>query len=329
MLTAIWKLILGIAIAGLSSASLLGLSRPARGQSIITLPDGSRCEGQFQGYTGSGICVYEDDEEGSEEQKFYGYYRGQILNGQRHGRGIFYFADREGAKAKLNIPEVRSSLEHDTFAIFPEPSELYADIYEGDFRNGLPNGRGIFIFGNDMRYEGMVKDGLPHGTGLFFYGLQGEYSARYYGQIADGLASGRGSFIYASCTIYLDSPHCDRYDGQFRTGLPHGQGTFTFSDCTVVEGQVRCKRLSGQFFRGQPNGPGTLTFTNGDRCQGQFNDLTLSGRANCSYGNGDGYSGELRDGRPHGIGTMRYADGRTYTGEFREGRPIRSPNSNN
>ncbi|MBP0017617.1 MAG: hypothetical protein J7647_08670 [Cyanobacteria bacterium SBLK] len=319
MLTYLRKLSLGMTIASLSGAIALGISRPGQAQYIITLPDGSRCEGQFQGYTGQGICEYED-----------GYYRGQILNGLRHGRGLFYFRDRENAEADINVPEVGTKLNEAEVTVFavPLPSGNYVDVYEGDFRNGFPNGRGSFIYGNDMRYDGEVKDGLPHGTGLFIYGSEGEYSYRYYGQVAEGLANGRGSFVYATCQIYRDKPHCDRYDGQFRNGLPHGQGTFTYSECAVVGQQVRCKRWSGQFFKGQPNGAGTLIFANGDRCQGQFNDLTLSGRGNCSYSNGNRYSGELRDGQPHGMGTMRYSDGRTYSGEFRGGNPIGSLGSN-
>jgi hypothetical protein len=320
MLNAIRKLSLGIAIAGLSSVLAWGISRPVQAQYIITLPDGSRCEGQFRGYTGQGICVYENEEDDTNN----GYYRGQIVNGLRHGRGVFYFGDREGSEAELNIPEVRSKLQEDTFAVFPEPSELYADIYDGEFRNGLPNGRGIFLYGNDMRYDGTVRDGLPHGTGLFRYRWE-DRAFRYYGQVVDGFPSGRGSFVHANnCEVHRGSEYCNRYDGQFRSGLPHGRGTFTYASCAVIGGQVRCKRWSGQFFRGQPNGAGTLTFANGDRCQGVFNDLTLSGRGNCNYANGNRYSGELRDGRPHGIGTMRYADGRIYNGEFREGNPIGS-----
>lgn len=318
MLTHLRKLSLGMAIAALSSAIAFEISRPVQAQSMITLPDGSRCEGQFQGYTGRGICEYED-----------GYYRGQILNGQRHGRGLFYFSDRENAEAEINLPEVATKLQDDVAGAVPNPSDTYVDIYEGEFRNGLPNGRGSFIYGNDMRYDGEVKDGLPHGTGLFIYGSEGEYSYRYYGRVVAGLANGRGSFVYATCQIYRDQPYCDRYDGQFRNGLPHGQGTFTYSECDVIGQQVRCKRWSGNFFKGQPNGSGTLIFANGDRCQGQFNDLTLSGRGNCNFSNGNRYSGELRDGQPHGMGTMRYADGRTYSGEFREGNPIGSLRSNN
>jgi hypothetical protein len=51
-------------------------------------------------------------------------------------------------------------------------------IYEGEFKNNLPNGQGktYHLETGYLVYEGEHKDGYPHGSGTFFYedGTRGE-----------------------------------------------------------------------------------------------------------------------------------------------------------
>ncbi|NEO85799.1 MAG: hypothetical protein F6J87_16335 [Spirulina sp. SIO3F2] len=314
-----WGLSLLTALGTQLVQGLVGTVSPAEAQYIITLPNSVVCEGQFTGYTGNGICQYPD-----------GYYRGDILNGKRHGRGVFYYYPREGDEGG------------------GDDSSRSATTYEGEFRDDRPNGKGRFVYADEYRYEGDVRDGLPHGTGLFVFTTrppsieeediegepyfvsiewkQEEYLSRYYGGFANGLFSGRGSLIYGKCRVYTinsqDDIRCARYDGQFRNGAPHGQGTYNDDICVVRGSQYDCIRFSGNFWGGQPNGQGTLSFPDFGRCDGQFNDSALIGRATCRYNNGDRYTGDLRHGAPHGSGTATFADGTTFTGEFRLGAPF-------
>ncbi|MCW6037856.1 hypothetical protein K4A83_16475 [Spirulina subsalsa FACHB-351] len=292
--------------SGLPLLGLVTMAKPAIAQAIITLPNGIRCEGQFNGFTGRGICEYPE-----------GYYRGTIVNGQRQGQGVFYFSEGNGGG-----------------------DDNLATIYEGQFSNDRPNGRGRFIYGNDDRYDGEVLNGIPHGTGQFtFRSLETENflfvvnnnlitmenvdkrDSRYFGGVRNGRPEGRGTFVYGICQAYGAELRCLRYDGMFRNGVPHGQGTMTTPACLVRGGQVVCSRFTGNFYRGQPNGPGQIITANGDRCQGEFNDFTFTGRGTCTYTNGDRYSGELRFGAPHGIGVATYANGQSYRGEFVFGAP--------
>ncbi|MGB0560255.1 MAG: MORN repeat-containing protein [Spirulinaceae cyanobacterium] len=316
--------------------------QPAQAQYIITLPNQVVCEGQFSGYTGNGICQYPD-----------GYYRGDIVNGQRQGRGVFYYYgdDEDGEGETLSLEEFFQLIFGGTL---PDEGAGNSDLpgiaatYDGEFRNDRPNGRGRFVYANDYRYEGEVRDGLPHGTGLFVFltnppsvetedipgepflvtqqWKQEEYLSRYYGQFANGLFSGRGTLIFGICRVYQingrDDLRCARYDGQFRNGRPHGRGTYNDDVCIIRNGQYDCIRFSGNFWGGQPNGQGTLSFPNYGRCDGQFNDYTMSGRGTCRYNNGDRYTGDLRNGVPHGAGTAVFADGTRFTGEFRLGDPF-------
>ena len=56
-------------------------------------------------------------------------------------------------------------------------------IYEGDFKDGLPNGKGTFIFANGNKYVGELKDDKFNGQGTFTLASGAQY--------AGGLAVGR------------------------------------------------------------------------------------------------------------------------------------------
>jgi hypothetical protein len=87
-----------------------------------------------------------------------------------------------------------------------------ASRFEGDYRDGQLNGRGIYSFANGDRYEG-------------------EY--------ADDMRSGRGMYVLADGT---------RYEGEWRNDMPHGQGTLTKPDGTAFSGNWErgCFRQGGQ-----------------------------------------------------------------------------------
>jgi hypothetical protein len=172
--------------------------------------------------------------------------------------------------------------------------------YDGQIRNGLPNGVGVLVYDNDDRYEGQVRNGIPSGNGMFVFNT----NDRYEGQVRNGKPEGKGVFTTAKG---------DRYAGIMKNGHPHGTGTFVFANGDV---------FSGQFHLGQAKGEGTFS-SQGIRCQGYYFSSQLSGRGICSYPPGatiKSYNGEFRGGKPHGRGVMLYSDGKRYTGEFRNGR---------
>ncbi len=52
--------------------------------------------------------------------------------------------------------------------------------YDGEFKNGLPNGKGTIVYANGGRYVGQWKKGLRHGEGTYIFNMDGKDS------IADG-----------------------------------------------------------------------------------------------------------------------------------------------
>ena len=64
-------------------------------------------------------------------------YIGQVVNGIREGKGIYYWND--------------------------------GDRYEGDFRNGKKEGKGIYYYNDGDRYEGDFRNGKKEGKGIYYY----------------------------------------------------------------------------------------------------------------------------------------------------------------
>ena len=100
--------------------------------------------------------------------------------------------------------------------------QLYKDgkathSFEGEFRDGKPNGRGVWRAANGDRYEGEYRDGKLTGRVVYIY-ANGD---RYEGDLRDSKPDGRGAFTYANGA---------RYEGEYRHGKPNGFGTFTKGD---------------------------------------------------------------------------------------------------
>lgn len=183
------------------------------------------------------------------------------------------------------------------------------NYYDGEIRNGKPQGRGVLVYANSDRYEGEFSNGLPNGRGMYLFVSNGD---RYEGGFSTGKFNGQGTFTYTNG---------DSYTGNFLNGQPHGQGTFVFAEIAA--------RYVGEFRYGQINGRG-VTLNNGVRCQGTFYDSTLSGEATCSYPRSSSiqsYVGEMRGGMAEGRGTRTWKNGRRFEGEFRSDIFIRNGDS--
>ncbi|HAG85393.1 MAG TPA: hypothetical protein DCL61_30670 [Cyanobacteria bacterium UBA12227] len=218
---------LGIAILVASSFNIINdvINPQPSIAEVITLSDGTRCEGEFKGRNGRGLCVYSEDPSGQP----YDYYRGEILNGQPNGRGVLVYGNR--------------------------------DRYEGQFRNSLPHGVGMFLFANGDRYEGNLYNGQPSGNGIFTFANRD----RYQGNFFNGQPHGRGSFTFADGQRYIGDFYLGQVNGQGEVILPNGmrcEGTFYNSNldgkgtCTNVQGSSS-RRYTGEIRNGQPGGRGT------------------------------------------------------------------------
>jgi hypothetical protein len=74
-------------------------------------------------------------------------YDGEVMNGKRHGRGVFTWAN--------------------------------GDKYEGDFVEGKRTGRGVYIWKNGDKYEGEFVGGKEHGHGVYTYANGEKYEGEW------------------------------------------------------------------------------------------------------------------------------------------------------
>ena len=98
--------------------------------------------------------------------------------------------------------------------------------YEGEIKNGEPNGLGTFNKLDGYKYEGEWKDGAEHGQGTFT-SLDG---FMYEGEYNDGNCDGQGTST---------TSNGDKYEGEWKDGEWNGQGIFTISDGTKYVGEFK------------------------------------------------------------------------------------------
>ena len=93
-----------------------------------------------------------------------GIYVGQVVNGLREGKGVYYVnnGNKYEGEFKNNKMEGKGILHYNV-----EPYK--GDRYEGDFINGLCEGKGIYYKHNGDRYEGDWKNDRPEGKGIMYY----------------------------------------------------------------------------------------------------------------------------------------------------------------
>jgi len=147
------------------------------------------------------------------------------------------------------------------------------DRYEGEFRNGLFDGWGVYSYHNGDRYEGEFKNDLRHGTGSMIYGN----GNRYTGLFEKGLRHGNGVFSFSNGDVYK---------GEFREDTRHGRGTYIFA-----EGG----RYIGDFRNGKRHGNGRYVYRGGEEYIGQFKDGKKDGIGVSLYPNGKQFKGLWKD----------------------------------
>ncbi len=172
------------------------------------------------------------------------------------------------------------------------------DRYEGEFKNGLFNGWGIYWYARGDRYEGEFLNDLKHGRGTMYY----RTGDRYYGEFRNGAREGTGRLFFANG---------DRYVGEFRHDTMNGRGTLFYQNGN---------QYVGEFRNGMKWGNGVLYFANKDVYKGEFKEDQRCGRGVYVFASGAKYVGEFRHGKRHGHGRYVYEDGSEYVGDFKDGK---------
>ena len=196
-------------------------------------------------------------------------YRGDFLNGRKHGFG--------------------------TMNVLAQGFE--GDKYVGEFKDGRFNGQATYTHANGNKYVGEYKDGKRNGQGTFFSLFDNQFKGdKQAGEYKDGRANGQGTYTHANGNKYV---------GEFKDGKPNGQGTYFY----LAEGKSKGETYVGEFKDGIRDGQATYTFANGNKYVGEFTDGKYNGQGIFTFVGGIKYVGEFKDGKYNGKGTLFAQDG--------------------
>lgn len=144
--------------------------------------------------------------------------------------------------------------------------------YEGEARNGKPNGRGVLTLASGSRLEGTFINGVAQGPGTFT--MANGY--RQEGTFLNGRLNGPGT---------MQGPNGRRWEGTFANGVLEGPAMFTMADrrCNADYANGSAKHMDCDFTDGRRwsydslaagSGAvrGTLASPGGERQEGYFLD---------------------------------------------------------
>jgi len=217
--------------------------------------------------------------------------------------------------------------------------------YIGQFKNNLPNGKGIKNYKNgNILYEGEFINGKFEGNGKIIW-EDGEY---YIGQLKNSLRNGKGADYYSNGNIKYEGDFVnDKYEGngkyiwevglyyigQWKNSLRNGKGTMYYSNGNIMyegdfingkfQGNGKYIWEDGKYYIGQwkndyRNGKGTYYYSNGNiKYKGNFVNDKAEGYGKYIWENGEYYIGQEKNGLSNGKGIMYYSNGNIkYEGDF-------------
>jgi hypothetical protein len=118
---------------------------------------------------------------------------------------------------------------------------LKGDFYFGDYKNGMFDGKGVYLFPRGEIYSGEFRDGIPNGKGIDFY-LNGEV---YCGHFVNGKENGKGMYFYSDGGIY---------SGEYGEGKLNRKGMLLYVDGGIY---------SRLFKNGKEYGSGRMYYPDG------------------------------------------------------------------
>ena len=168
--------------------------------------------------------------------------------------------------------------------------------YEGEIKNGFPNGQGTFTLNDGEKYVGEFKDGKSHGQGTYTF----KKGNKYVGGWKDGKRNGQGTITWSDGKKYV---------GEWKNGKYNGQGTLTLPNG---------EKYVGGYKNGERSGQGTFNFSDGEKFVGEWKNGKKNGQGTFTFPNGEKYVGEWKNGEKNGQGTYTWPIGDEYIGEYKD-----------
>jgi len=150
-------------------------------------------------------------------------YAGQVVDGKANGRGIVVHNTCVFEwYLKNNVTNGISIMKTKMFSYYGNGKKVNGDSYDGEWKEGKREGRGIYEFANGDSYDGEWKEDKPEGRGIQRW-ADGDY---YDGEWKEG----RG--IYKSA-------NGDSYDGEWKEGKPEGRGIYKSKNSGIYDQEIK------------------------------------------------------------------------------------------
>lgn len=119
-------------------------------------------------------------------------YEGDFRNSAMHGKGKLIYESYEGQNYNYN-----GDFENNTFSGFGNLQYFAAkgknpEEYTGYWKNGVPSGKGTYIWSDGSNYQGNYEDGKKRGQGKYTFNLSKSY---YEGSWSNGKPNGKGVLV--------------------------------------------------------------------------------------------------------------------------------------
>ena len=223
------------------------------------------------------------------ENIFYGNWNENCL---MEGYGIYYI---KGANVITEGVWIKGNL------IFGRIFLPTGDIYEGEIKKNIFNGKGKIIFSNGEKYTGDFLDGEISGTGIYNFPDKTKYS----GNIKNGLFNGIGKMTWINGT---------EYNGNFCDSSLNGHGIM----------KNTTEKYEGLFEKNEFNGKGTYYFRDGDIYDGNFENGIKNGKGIYKRNDKVIFKGIFNNDLPNGQGIMTYNENK-IKGYWRNGLFVGNP----
>ena len=190
--------------------------------------------------------------------------------------------------------------------------------YEGEIKNGNPNGFGFITYPyDDKSILGEWKNSKERNTkhtkkdGTLIGKFEDGKWILMLGVLHIGERNGKLGY-FTERWEGLENEHnrnIAKYEGEIENGELNGQGILSLNNG---------KKYGGEWKNGKYNGQGTLTLPDGEKYVGGYKDGERNGQGTFNFLNGEKYVGEWKNGEKNGQGTYIWSIGDKYIGEYKD-----------
>lgn len=180
--------------------------------------------------------------------------KGEYIDGKSNGKCSYTGYENEKMTRYIE-GECKDGLLHGKGSETSYENREIVSVYKGDHKGGKFHGAGTYTTiegGKGIHYKGDFKDGLPCGKGLTTVYMDEKTVMQITGIFAHGSGEGLVN-LYNNGKVY------NQYEGTLKNNVFHGEGTLVDEDGN---------KYTGSFKNGKKHGKGVLTSPDGNSYMG-------------------------------------------------------------